>query len=263
MRRVIVQDSFDSVSLSEIQQYQDSFEFIISSDNDLARTLNDNSLDIDGLIATHLSPAVLRFCDMIRNERFCNPMIPVALVADHDPDTPIPYGACRFNNTREAGFFDHVMTNLKPSILVVEDDPGIRDVLQLALSKHFLVTTSNDGSQGLSLILENQYDCVVLDVMLPGIDGNQIFEKAIAVKPTLPFVIITAYDTQESELNFMFNGAYAYLRKPFQDNYIIRKAVLDSIIAAHNDEARIILAQRNSEMTAIDDEYRNKMSKYI
>jgi two-component system copper resistance phosphate regulon response regulator CusR len=101
------------------------------------------------------------------------------------------------------------------SILVIEDDPGTGDYLKKGLKESgYAVDLARTGTEGLHLALENRYELIVLDVMLPGIDGWQIMQ-ALRTKRDLPVLFLTARDRVDDRIRGLQLGADDYLVKPF------------------------------------------------
>jgi two-component system copper resistance phosphate regulon response regulator CusR len=100
-------------------------------------------------------------------------------------------------------------------ILIVEDEPKTADYLQAGLSEQgCTVDLAGDGLDGLHLALEHDYDVVVLDVMLPRLDGFAVLRALRAAKAT-PVIMLTARDRIEDRVKGLHEGADDYLVKPF------------------------------------------------
>ena len=100
-------------------------------------------------------------------------------------------------------------------ILVVEDEARAGDYLKQGLTEAgFVVDVARDGHTGLHLAVEQAYDLVVLDVMLPGLDGWQVM-SALRSKRDLPVLFLTAKDQVEDRIRGLQLGADDYLVKPF------------------------------------------------
>lgn len=100
-------------------------------------------------------------------------------------------------------------------ILVIEDERKLAHYLQKGLREHnYVVDISLDGTDGRHAALENSYDLIVLDVMLPGIDGFGILSDLRRVKDT-PVLMLTARDKVEDRVRGLEGGADDYLVKPF------------------------------------------------
>ncbi|MFL9924939.1 heavy metal response regulator transcription factor [Herbaspirillum lusitanum] len=101
------------------------------------------------------------------------------------------------------------------AILVIEDDPKTGDYLKKGLRESgYAVDLARNGTDGLHMALEGHYDLVVLDVMLPGIDGWQVM-SALRVKSDLPVLFLTAKDHVDDRIRGLQLGADDYLVKPF------------------------------------------------
>ncbi|EIJ48147.1 cobalt/zinc/cadmium resistance two component response regulator protein [Herbaspirillum sp. GW103] len=101
------------------------------------------------------------------------------------------------------------------AILVIEDDPKTGDYLRKGLRESgYAVDLARTGSDGLHMALEQDYDLVVLDVMLPGLDGWQVM-SALRSKRDLPVLFLTAKDQVEDRIRGLQLGADDYLVKPF------------------------------------------------
>jgi two-component system copper resistance phosphate regulon response regulator CusR len=100
-------------------------------------------------------------------------------------------------------------------ILVIEDDPKTGDYLKKGLRETgYAVDLARTGTEGLHMALENAYDLVVLDVMLPGIDGWQIM-PTLREKRDLRVLFLTARDQLNDRIRGLELGADDYLVKPF------------------------------------------------
>ena len=101
-------------------------------------------------------------------------------------------------------------------ILVVEDEPKTGDYLRQGLEEAgFAVDLARDGDTGLTLGLEEPYDLMVLDVMLPGRNGWEILQAVRRVKPEVPVLFLSARDQIEDRVKGLELGADDYLVKPF------------------------------------------------
>jgi len=101
------------------------------------------------------------------------------------------------------------------SILVIEDDPKTGDYLKKGLRESgYAVDLARTGTDGLHMALEQPYDLVVLDVMLPGLDGWQIM-TTLRAKRDLPVIFLTARDHLNDRIRGLELGADDYLVKPF------------------------------------------------
>jgi two-component system OmpR family response regulator len=108
-----------------------------------------------------------------------------------------------------------VAPNTAMRILVVEDEPRLQRNLAKALREEgYAVDTAGDGEDGLFKAETANYDVIVLDVMLPKLDGWQLLERLRKTKPT-PVLMLTASDTPADRIRGLDAGADDYLVKPF------------------------------------------------
>ena len=101
-------------------------------------------------------------------------------------------------------------------ILLVEDEDHIRDVVKLNLELDgYEVVTSANGKKALDLIGGQHFDLLLLDVMLPEVDGFSITEQVRLSNPDIPILLLTAKDTAQDRIVGLKKGADDYLTKPF------------------------------------------------
>src|SRR3954469_1835246 len=100
-------------------------------------------------------------------------------------------------------------------LLVVEDEPKAADYLQRGLAESgYIVDVARNGIDGLHMALEFSYDAIVLDVMMPGLDGWQVLQK-LREQDDVAVLFLTARGELEDRLKGLDLGADDYLVKPF------------------------------------------------
>ena len=101
-------------------------------------------------------------------------------------------------------------------ILIVEDEPKMGSYLKLGLTQAgFTVHLATDGWDGLDQALNESYDLIVLDVMLPGLDGWEVIRRLRKERKTVPVLFLTARDEIDDRVKGLELGADDYLVKPF------------------------------------------------
>ena len=109
-------------------------------------------------------------------------------------------------------------------ILVVDDEPSIVTLLTFNLEKEgYQVSSATDGAIGLQLALEGNYDFIILDVMLPSIDGIEITKQIRQEKIDTPILILTAKDDPIDRILGLEIGADDYLNKPFSPREVLAR----------------------------------------
>lgn len=110
------------------------------------------------------------------------------------------------------------------TILVIDDDPSITSLLKRGLSyEGFQVETAASGEEGLSLALDHAPDLVVLDLMLPGLDGHAVLRRLRAADEQLPVLMLTAKDTPEDQIMAFGLGADDYVVKPIRFEVLLAR----------------------------------------
>ena len=114
------------------------------------------------------------------------------------------------------------MENLK--VLVVDDEPNIRDLLSASLrfQGHQVLTAAN-GNEAINKIVDNQPDIVLLDVMLPDISGFGVTKKIRSLGIEVPILFLTARDDTEDKVTGLTVGGDDYVTKPFSLDEIIAR----------------------------------------
>lgn len=107
----------------------------------------------------------------------------------------------------------------KPRILIVDDEDVMRKGCeQVLLKMGFTVDSAENGLLGYKQVLANHYDLVLVDLMMPEMDGLEFLKKVRDIDPNLVSVVITGHATIESAVEAVKSGAYDYLPKPFTPN---------------------------------------------
>src|SRR5689334_16394129 len=118
-------------------------------------------------------------------------------------------------------------------ILVIEDEPGVASFLKKGLEEQsFIVDVAYDGQSGGQLALQNQYDIVLLDVILPYVNGLQLC-KIIRDRSNVPILMLTALSTTNDIVTGLDTGADDYLTKPFKFQELLAR--IRALVRRKND----------------------------
>jgi DNA-binding response OmpR family regulator len=110
-------------------------------------------------------------------------------------------------------------------ILLIEDEPRIRAFLARGLgAEGFAVDECTDGESGLARALADDYDLVILDLLLPLMDGLHVLDELHAQRPELPVLILSARSDLKTKLSGFALGACDYLAKPFSFDELLARA---------------------------------------
>ena len=101
-------------------------------------------------------------------------------------------------------------------ILIIEDEKGIADFIRQGLEEEgYTITVADNGTEGLTLTLADDYDLLLVDWMLPGMTGIELCRKIRTEKQSLPIIFLTAKDTLQDTITGLEAGANDYIKKPF------------------------------------------------
>jgi len=137
-----------------------------------------------------------------------------------------------------------------PSILVVDDEAIMQEILADFLREEgYEVDLASSGEEGTERAEENFYDCAIVDLMMPGIDGIETMQLLKEIDRSLPVIMITAFASVESAVEAMKQGAFEYITKPFKNDEVL--VVLENAIKQRQLEEEVRALRQ-----ALKDKYR-------
>ena len=115
-------------------------------------------------------------------------------------------------------------------ILVVDDEARMAGLIRMELEEHgHTVSTAGDGAMALGLMEKEEFDLVLTDIRMPGMDGLTLLNNVKKRFPETEVVLMTAYASAQTAVSAMKDGAYDYLIKPFEmDELLIMVERIDS-----------------------------------
>jgi DNA-binding NtrC family response regulator len=132
-------------------------------------------------------------------------------------------------------------------ILVVDDEQGVRESLRLLLRDRYDVALAESGEEALQRTAGEPFDAVLLDVIMPGIDGITVLERIKGQRPELPVVIVTATRTVKTAVTAIKLGAFDYIEKPFdldELRIVLANATRTSALQREVNELRAEVGRR-------------------
>jgi heavy metal response regulator len=136
-------------------------------------------------------------------------------------------------------------------ILIVEDDAALASFIRKGLeAEHYAVDAASDGEQGRAMALEVDYDLVVLDLTLPGVDGVSILKSVRQRKANLPVMVLTARSRVEDRVQCLDIGADDYLVKPF--SFLELSARARALLRRSHLPSESILAVRDLRLDRVE-----------
>jgi len=131
-------------------------------------------------------------------------------------------------------------------ILVVDDDPGVRESFRLILEDHYDVLDVPDGPQALETVRASQVDLVLLDIRLPEMDGIEVLERIKTIDDGVEVILVTAVKTVRTAVAAMKLGAFDYLTKPFEEDellQLVRRALERAVAFLRAELARTMASE--------------------
>ena len=129
-------------------------------------------------------------------------------------------------------------------ILVVEDEKKVASFLKKGLEQeYYSVDVAFDGKEGLNYIFSNEYDLIILDIMLPFMDGISLLKKIRKEKIGTPILMLTAKDTVDDKVTGLDSGADDYLAKPFAFEELLAR--IRALMRRKEESKSLILAVDN------------------
>ncbi|NWF56204.1 MAG: response regulator [Syntrophaceae bacterium] len=116
----------------------------------------------------------------------------------------------------------------KNSVLVVDDEFGVRESLKMILKSYYEIHTAADGEEALGILKERKFDLITLDLNMPGLSGIETLRELRKIDDEVPVIMITGYGTQKDEKESLKYGARDFICKPFNISQII--SVIDRIL---------------------------------
>jgi len=137
-------------------------------------------------------------------------------------------------------------------VLIVEDEPRLAENVARALreSAGYAVDIAPDGEEGAFLAASNTYDALILDLMLPKLDGLQVLTRLRAAKLNTPVLVLTARDDKESVIALLNAGADDYLTKPFDLGELLAR--VKALVRRGKGQPTPLLTLADLEMNTIN-----------
>ncbi len=139
----------------------------------------------------------------------------------------------------------------EPSILIVDDDVALLLALPQALYMRMdgvKVDTTDSAQEALGLIQEHDYDAIVSDIKMPGMNGLVLLEKIKQLRPETPTLLITGHGEENLAIQALRGGAYDFIQKPIERDYLV--AALQRAIQTHQLRRQVIEQQLALELHA-------------
>jgi two-component system response regulator (stage 0 sporulation protein F) len=124
----------------------------------------------------------------------------------------------------------------KWSILIVDDEFGVRESLRQLLKPYCEMNTAPDGEEALNIIKEQKFHLITLDLNMPKLSGIETLREIRKIDGEVPIIIITGYGTRQDQKEALLYGVRAFISKPFNTSEII--TVIDGILEEGIEQKR-------------------------
>ena len=118
----------------------------------------------------------------------------------------------------------------KATILICDDEEGVRESLKLILEEDYAIETANDGQEAFDKILKAKYDLVLLDIKMPKLDGLEVLDCLERAQCFTKVIVLSAYQSMDIAQKAMGRGVLDYITKPFTSEEI--RAVVERALHA-------------------------------
>lgn len=112
---------------------------------------------------------------------------------------------------------------MKKSILICDDEEGVRESLKLILEKDYALTSTMDGFGAIEKAKQKQFDLIILDIKMPKLTGVDTLKELKKVSPQIKVIIATGYKSAEIVKEVSTLGANDYIMKPFETKEVLSK----------------------------------------
>jgi len=150
--------------------------------------------------------------------------------------------------------------NEKPQLLLVDDDASLLRLLTIRLEgEGFTVTAAEDGQSALRKLQNNNFDVVLSDLRMPGLDGLALFEQIMGIRKDIPVILMTAHGTISDAVAATQRGVFGFLPKPVDHDELrtlLQKALSQSQAAQPGDWAKAIITRSPEMLNVLDQAFR-------
>ena len=116
----------------------------------------------------------------------------------------------------------------KSKVLIIDDEETITRILDKMLRNDYEVHVANEGKSALDLAQTHVFDAIVVDLVMPEMDGHEVITRVSRIDPDIPCVVITGYSTEDDAIEALKEGAFDYLKKPLNRSLVecsVKRAV--------------------------------------
>jgi signal transduction histidine kinase len=147
--------------------------------------------------------------------------------------------------------------NGRPTVLIVDDEIGVRESLRAILMADYDVLTADTGAAAVDLLRLHDVDVITLDLRMPGMGGIGVLEQAKAINPDVEAIIITGYGSLDTAVQGLRFRAFDYISKPFDVDHVRR--LVESAVARRS-AVRIVKSVPEQILSTLSHEFRTPLN---
>src|SRR5437763_619382 len=168
--------------------------------------------------------------------------------------------------------------NHMPQILLVDDDAALLQALPQALSlrvNNLQVDTCDSAFEALEQIQDHDYDAIVSDIKMPGMDGLALLEKIQELRPETPTLLISGHGEHDLAIQALRGGAYDFIQKPIEREYLVaalnraidnrrlsrQVAAQNAALQSHAAHLEQMVEERTHELTQLNERLQHAMTE--
>ena len=137
------------------------------------------------------------------------------------------------------------LMEIKPSVLIVDDELGARQSLEVVLEDRFQVVSAENGKQALEILRETNVDVVLLDVHMPDMDGLEVLQRVKELDDSMDVIMVSALNLARKAVDAIKLGAYDYITKPYEPEDLI--STVDRAISKQKLHRQVTLLRKEVE----------------
>lgn len=138
------------------------------------------------------------------------------------------------------------------SILVADDERGLRESFRMILKDHYNVLVAENGAECLRIVKEKRPNLVLLDVRMPGVDGIEVLKEIKKIDSRIPIIIITAAGTHQMAIEALKLGASDFIAKPF-DLHHVREVIENNLLQATYETRSTEIKETRKTLPSVED----------
>ncbi|MDR0682398.1 MAG: response regulator [Dysgonamonadaceae bacterium] len=185
-----------------------------------------------------------------------------------DDTVVLPSAPCIISNEDKPGKADVNNNSLKNSLLLLEDNGELLNLMVKLLGAEYRLFTGNNGKEGVEIVENEEIDLIVSDIMMPEMDGIEFckYVKGNLDICHIPLILLTAKNSEEDRVEAYDSGADAFINKPF--NLSVLHSRIGNLLKAkarvsHDFKKQLVIDMQNLDYTSMDEDFLKKAINFV